>query len=654
MTVEVMTVGLTTFVGRALALAGGLALTGCIQAAVDDAPCPCAAPAICCAALDRCVDTPTDCPEALAPALRITAMSPQPLPKAGGALTLTLDPPIDDPQVHVGGLPCPIDAIDGAQITCRATPNTTGDIDQPVRVDGRLDDRPVRALDTVRYRAPPFVDVSDAAGVDPPLGQSITVARLFGQDDGQDGDHGRDLIFARGSVARQSGRGSQLTQSGPLRWTDISAGGVVDGLAALVSITPVHLDDDDVRDLIVVWGSGDAQNGQVARGLDGATQFETSIPVDLPKLTPGEGVRLLPITLGREAAVLGVRTDTDVLERSLFLAINGVERLPAPFTHPDTWTAESIVDLALIDANGDARPDLVTCAEVSGLFEQTADGFGPPTHPLPNIFLYCNSLAVGDLDLDGRLDLIALGTPRGNRPTNVFQGIRILRGTAAGFENVARLSPRTACDAPIWVGSALPEGVGAATVLDADLDGDLDIFVPSPSSACPGPPVLYINQVVETGTFDFIATSVPTDWTNPAATAVVADDLDGDGDLDLVYTGWGYGIRGRVLRNTAVESGATGRGLAVRVFDGGRRVFGAQLAADLDNPTDPDFEPGPDRLRVAMTGHTATAITDGPTLLPLGPQHGALALRVTWPDGYMRVVDVAADQRQIDVDRDAE
>ena len=425
----------------------------------------------------------------------------------------------------------------------------------------------------------------------------------------------------------------------------------MDGLASLVSITPVHLDDDAVRDLLVVWSVGDAQNGQIARGLDGATQFETSIPVDLPKLTPDDNVRVVPFTRGRQTAVLGTRTLTEPRSRSLFVALNGVEQLPSPFTLPETWSGVDIFDMALVDANGDDRADLVTCSDFPWLFEQTADGFVPAEPRLPSIFLYCRTLAVGDLDLDGRLDMIAVGTARGDRPANVFQGIRILRGTENGFENVPQLSPRTACAAPIWIGSSLPDGVGAATLLDADLDGDLDIFVPSPSSACPAPPLLYVNQMIETGTFDFVATTIPTDWTNAAASAVVADDVDADGDLDVIYAGWGFGIRGRVLRNTAVESGAVGRGLAVRVFDGGRPVFGAMLAADLDDATRPDFAPGPDRLRVGITGHTAVAITDGPTVLPLGPAQGALSLRVTWPDGYRRIIEVAADQRVVDVDR---
>ena len=553
--------------------------------------------------------------------------------------------------MHVAGLPCPIEAVDGPQIICRAVANTTGDVEQPLRVEGRLDDAAVQALDTVHYTVAPFVDVTEAAGIDPPLGQSITVATLFSE--------GRDLIFARGSTARRSGLGSQLVQSGtlqsgPLRWTDISPGGLVDGLASLVSITPVHLDADDVRDLLVVWSPADAQNGQIARGLDGATGYETSIPLDLPKLTPGEGVRVVPITLGRATVILGSRSETDDRAHSLFIAQDGAERTPSPFVLPEAWTGASISDLVLVDANGDARVDLLICADFPTLFVQTADGFEPAATRLPNAFLYCRTAAVGDLDLDGRLDLIGLGTARGDRPTNVFQGIRVLRGTADGFEIVPRLSPGTDCGAPVWVGSALPEGVGSATVLDADLDGDLDIFVPAPSSACPGPPVLYLNQILETGTLDFLATTVPTDWTNPATQTTLADDLDGDGDLDLIFTGWGYGIRARMLRNTAIESGATGRALGVRVFDRGRRVYGAMLALDLDGPTDPDFAPGPHRLRVGMTGHTALAISDGPTVLPIGPHHGALALRVTWPDGHARVLEVAPDQRMIDVERDAE
>ena len=176
-----------------------MALTGCIQAVPTDAPCPCVAPALCCPALDRCVETADDCPVAPASAstLRIVSIAPDVLPAAGGLLTLILEHPIDEPAVHVGGLPCPLESVDDTRITCRARPGTSGDVLQPLRVDGVLDGRPVQALDTVRYRVPLFVDVSDAAGIDPPAGQSITVAHLFGDD-----PDSRDLIFARGSPRR--------------------------------------------------------------------------------------------------------------------------------------------------------------------------------------------------------------------------------------------------------------------------------------------------------------------------------------------------------------------------------------------------------------------------------------------------------------------
>lgn len=624
-------------------------LGGCIQAVSTDAPCPCVAPATCCPALDRCVDDPGDCPAApvSAPSVALRTIVPEVLPAAGGDLHLTLDIPVAEPTVFVGGLPCAIDAVDGARITCRAPAIRTGDAEQWVRVEGLVDAHPVRAQAAVRYQLAPFVDVTDAAGVHTtPLGSTLTVARLS--------DGGRDLIFARGSVARPSGLGSQFMQIGPLRWADISDGGLVDGLPSVTGFVPAHLNDDDVRDLLVVWSRAQAQNGQNARGLDGATGFETTIPFDLPKLTVDELIRVLPVTVGRDAAVLGVRTAAEPRERGLFMTINGAERLPTPFVMPDDWTATTISDLALVDANGDARADLIACSDFPWLFAQTAEGFEPAEPRLPNVFLYCRTLSVGDLDLDGHLDVVAGGAASGSRPTNVFQGLRILRGTGDGFETVPALSPTVDCSGPVWVGSALPEGVGAAALLDADLDGDLDIIVPAPSSACPGPPVLYVNQIVETGALDFVATVIETDWINGSSSAIVADDLDADGDLDLVYTGWAFGVRGRVLRNTAVESGAPGRSLAVRVFDGARRVHGAMLAADLDDPTRPDFAPGIEQLRVGITGHTALSITDGPTVLPLPPNQGALALRVTWPDGHTRVVEVPADVRLLDVDRGAE
>lgn len=616
--------------GRLALWAGGLWPLGCVQAPISDAPCPCAAPDRCCATLSICLPPDTACPAAGASTLTVVDHTPAELPQRGGLLTLTLDRAITAPVVRIGGGPCPIEQVDGATVACRVDANQTASADQIVHVRGETDAGSVLGWTTVRQAAAPFVSIADPLA---PGGHSVTVLRLDGE--------GPDVIFTRGSTELGAGLGSHWAWDGPWRWRDVSAGGLVDALPPLVSIIPMHLDADDTRDLLISWGRGHPQNFQLLRALDGASGFRTAQATDVPALDPADEVRVLPITWGRENAILGVRGGTSATTRSVFLVVDRVERDPAPFSPSPDWEAEQIYDLTLVDANGDGRADVLGCGENPYLLRRTADGFVDDSTLLPPIFLYCRTMTTGDLDLDGHLDVIVGGPARASRPGSNFQGLRILRGTGDGFELVPSLAPPTDCPAPIWVGSALPLGGGAPAVLDADLDGDLDILVINPSKACPQAPVLYRNTLIPDGALGFAPEALPMGWRHVSISAVVVDDLDGDGDADVVFNGWSSPGRAGIWRNTAVETGATGRVLAVHVRDRDRPVYGAIITARLETGARP----------VAISGHSAMNITDGPARLPLGDYSGVVELEVRWPDGHVETRTVAPDERVIDVAR---
>jgi len=220
--------------------------------------------------------------------------------------------------------------------------------------------------------------------------------------------------------------------------------------------------------------------------------------------------------------------------------------------------------LAVGDFDGDDRPDLVRVA--AGPAAE-----GPPRFPRLEIRLAAKGwaavpgpdaagitgLLAADLDNDGHLDLVGYGPQRA-----VFW-----RGKGdGGFE-----------DATAAAGLATASGAAGA-VLDFDIDGDLDLVLGGRGLE------LYRNALQ--GPLEAVgkqAFPAPTLAGIRAIRAVVASDLDRDGDLDLIVAhGGGIAVldnrrQGRFVDVTAA-AGLAAAGPAE-----------ALAAADLDNDGWPDL-----------------------------------------------------------------
>lgn len=201
------------------------------------------------------------------------------------------------------------------------------------------------------------------------------------------------------------------------------------------------------------------------------------------------------------------------------------------FEVPGRWRAASTglaipgfscgVGVDLADVNRDGHPDLGVADHCRGLFVFLGDGAGgwrmstPPPHATSGH----EDLEFGDLNGDGRMDLVAVGSSQGGVVLYLGDGRGGWKGAEAG----------------------LPDGVGNDLALgDIDGDGDLDVAA-AVVAADPGPklratarkqPVVWINDGAASR-FRSVSDGLPDEGD---FRGVALGDLDGDGLLDLAIS----------------------------------------------------------------------------------------------------------------------
>jgi FG-GAP-like repeat/IPT/TIG domain/Secretion system C-terminal sorting domain len=193
------------------------------------------------------------------------------------------------------------------------------------------------------------------------------------------------------------------------------------------------------------------------------------------------------------------------------------------------------ISVSISDLNGDGKPDLVTANSVSNnisILKNTSTtgtiSFDVKTDystgPDPK------KIAIGDLDGDGKPDIVVTNFNAGNAST-----ISVFRNTSAG--GTISFAPKT----------DYSTGNGSVGIAIADMNGDgkPDIVVPSGNS---GIFSIFINTTITAGSVSFSAKQDYTLFDHPDNIAIA--DLDKDGRPDLVTANFSGGTIS-IFRNTS-------------------------------------------------------------------------------------------------------
>jgi len=425
-----------------------------------------------------------------------------------------------------------------------------------------------------------------------------------------DGDEDLDLFLVDCAA---SGGGDRLYRNdGGWRFTDITSGSGLGAPARGLGAAAGDYDNDRLPDLAVTGLDG----VRLYRNLGGGKFEERGAAAGVSLPGPSAGVAWADVDHDGDLDLYIVRRSASAaapLPNALFVNRgdgtfdrklgprgvegNGAAGMGLVFTDLDN---DRDIDLVLPKLDGPWQ--ILSNDRVGSFTDLASAGASPPA---------ARAVAAGDYDKDGRLDLAASGP----------SGLVLLKNDGGG---------RFTSDAAVGSSASAWKKEGAAGVAFADLDNDGYLDLAAAAAGGKGAAVLLLRNVGE-GKFS--------DWTQIAGLdrvrarrgrGLLAGDLDGDGDLDLVVTNAGGSPT--LLRN---DGGSARTALAFDIVGKGSNRSG--VGAKVEVKAGRLWQ----KLEVAAgSGY----LSSGPLRLHLGlgERRSADTVRVLWPSGVLQdEIDVA-------------
>ena len=281
-------------------------------------------------------------------------------------------------------------------------------------------------------------------------------------------------------------------------------------------------------------------------------------------------------------------------------------------------------DPDLVFANASSQQTRVYLNDSAGAFANVSAG------RMPLDLDFTRDLALGDVDGDGDVDMVIANS--------FVRYYAYYFGSALGWDNRLYLNDGTGAFNPAAAGRMPTDSDPSEAVAlgDVDGDGDLDLIFGNGDDAygrgVGQPNRLYLNDGA--GTFaDVSPTRLPSD--RDVTSSVVCGDVDGDGDIDLLF-GNGGGIYGAGQPNRLYLNDGTGTftdATAGRLPPDRDRTVALALG-DVDGDGDPDLIAGNrgDRDRLYLNDGSGTFVDATAERLP-GRQENTAALALGDVDG---------------------
>jgi hypothetical protein len=260
--------------------------------------------------------------------------------------------------------------------------------------------------------------------------------------------------------------------------------------------------------------------------------------------------------------------------------------------YPVPEACEFMNGIATGDINNDGFADIVlACSDDGGnnyVYSMLSNGDGTFATPVAVSNAYGYAVALGDMNNDGKLDLVVVGLltpPSCEENNNCVSGFAIFDGNGTGAFTFSNQVPSNT------------DGYTDPLLIDVDHDGYLDIVALSSSSEETNSIDIYLSHAgtsygVVSGTTSSPSYSIPLQPYPYIYTSLFTADFNGDGlpDLGVGYTSAGALITSGV--NTTLNTSTLGNasfGALNLVPTGVSNSLNSVMAADLNGDGFPDL-----------------------------------------------------------------